>query len=246
MSESHPNTSSSITKETEQMSGDEKYLFDLTGFLVVKDVLTAEQLELANAAINLIELQQSPEYFGESEALKGENASTRLGNTKGLMELEKPYCVPFWEMLAHPGTTPHLNTILGEGWRLDHGPGLIAMEKGCSGGLLHGNFDNAPYFTFVDKCKEVGIEAPIVPGLKILTSKRQLQTLPRAFHVNIPEALSAEIEAAKPEHVIDIGVEWAIKQSEELMSAGVPCVHFYIMQNSRVVTRVVEALRKMA
>ena len=49
-------------------------------------------------------------------------------------------------MLAHPKTIPHLNTILGEGWRLDHGPGLIAMDKGCSGGMLHGNFDNAPYF----------------------------------------------------------------------------------------------------
>ena len=72
-------------------------------------------------------------------------------------------------MLAHPKTMPHLNTILGEGWRLDHGPGLIAMDKGCEGGMLvrpfrffrspaptadasrrrfaqHGNFDNAPYF----------------------------------------------------------------------------------------------------
>jgi hypothetical protein len=62
------------------------------------------------------------------------------------MELDKPFCVPFRDMLAHPGTIPHLNTILGEGWRLDHGPGLIAMDKGCSGGMLHGNFDNAPYF----------------------------------------------------------------------------------------------------
>ena len=49
-------------------------------------------------------------------------------------------------MLAHPSVTPHLNTILGEGWRLDHGPGLIAMDQGCEGGTLHGNFDNAPYF----------------------------------------------------------------------------------------------------
>ena len=146
MTELHPNTSHSITEQTEQMSSDEKYLFDLTGFLVVKDVLTAEQLKLANAAIDSMELQQSPEYFGDSEALKGANRSTRLGNTTGLMELDKPYCVPFRDMLAHPGTIPHLNTILGEGWRLDHGPGLSAMDKGCSGGMLHGNFDTAPYF----------------------------------------------------------------------------------------------------
>ena len=141
-----PNTSHSITPDTVEMSDDEKYLFDLLGFVIVRDVLSAAHLELANAAIDAMELRQNPEYFGDSVALKGENKSTRLGNTEGLLELEKPYCEPFREMLAHPQTTPHLNTILGEGWRLDHGPGLIAMDKGCSGGMLHGNFDNAPYF----------------------------------------------------------------------------------------------------
>ncbi len=146
MSEAHANTSRSITKETVEMTADEKYLFDLLGFVVVKDVLSGEHLELANQAIDSMELTQSPEYFGESTALKGENSSTRLGETGSLLALPKPLCDPFREMLAHPKTTPHLNTILGEGWRLDHGPGLIAMDKGCSGGMLHGNFDNAPYF----------------------------------------------------------------------------------------------------
>ena len=112
----------------------------------MRDVLSAGHLKLANEAIDSMELNPSPEYFGDSAALKGENSSTRLGNSEGLMELPHPYCEPFREMLAHPKTIPHLNTILGEGWRLDHGPGLIAMDKGCSGGMLHGNFDNAPYF----------------------------------------------------------------------------------------------------
>ena len=148
MNMSHANTSRSITEETVQMSADEKYLFDLVGFLVVRDVLSKEQLDVANAAIDTLELKQSPEYFRDSTALKGANTSTRMdGDGKtNLMEMEKPFCIPFRAMLAHPKTIPHLNTILGEGWRLDHGPGLIAMDKGCSGGLLHGNFDNAPYF----------------------------------------------------------------------------------------------------
>jgi hypothetical protein len=128
------------------MSADEKYLFDLVGFLVVREALSKEQLEVANAAIDSMKLEHSPEYFGDSTALKGKNASTRMGNSQNLLEMDKPFCTPFREMLAHPNTIPHLNTILGEGWRLDHGPGLIAMDKGCSGGLLHGNFDNAPYF----------------------------------------------------------------------------------------------------
>ena len=142
----HANTSRSITAETVEMSADEKYLFDLLGFLIVRDVLSEEHLKLANDAIDSMELTPSPEYFGDSVALQGENTSTRLGNSEGLLELPRPFCEPFREMLAHPQTIPHLNTILGEGWRLDHGPGLIAMDKGCSGGMLHGNFDNAPYF----------------------------------------------------------------------------------------------------
>ena len=146
MNESHANTSRSITEETVEMSTDEKYLFDLLGFVIVREVLSKEELALANAAIDSLALTQSPEYFGDSMALKGENSSTRLGANENLMELPKPFCDPFREMLAHPNTIPHLNTILGEGWRLDHGPGLIAMDKGCSGGTLHGNFDNAPYF----------------------------------------------------------------------------------------------------
>ncbi len=146
MNESRPNTSCSITEETVEMSTDEKYLFDLLGFLIVREVLSPEQLEVANAAIDSLEFTASPEYFRDSTALKGENRSTRLGANANLIELPKPFCDPFREMLAHPKTVPHLNTILGEGWRLDHGPGLIAMDKGCSGGKLHGNFDNAPYF----------------------------------------------------------------------------------------------------
>jgi len=146
MNESHDNTSRSITEETVEMSTDEKYLFDLIGFVVVRDVLSKEQLAVANTAIDSLALTQSPENFGHSTALKGENSSTRLGENESLMELPKSFCKPFREMLAHPKTIPHLNTILGDGWRLDHGPGLIAMNKGCSGGMLHGDLDNAPYF----------------------------------------------------------------------------------------------------
>ena len=107
-------------------------------------------------------------------------------------------------------------------------------------------FDNRHYFQFVERCRDVGITVPIVPGLKILTSKRQLQSLPRHFYTEIPEALAAEVEAAKPEHVVDVGVEWAVAQSEELLSRDVPCLHFYIMQTADVVKRVVESLMKAA
>ena len=104
-------------------------------------------------------------------------------------------------------------------------------------------FDSRYYVDFVERCRDVGIDVPIVPGLKILTSKRHLHTLPRAFKVEIPEALAAEVEEADDAHVADVGVEWARQQSEELMDAGAPGIHFYIMSNPRHVLRVVEPLR---
>lgn len=107
-------------------------------------------------------------------------------------------------------------------------------------------FDNRHFLDYVERCRAVGITVPIVPGLKILTSKAQLATLPRAFQTEIPEALAAEVEAAKPEHVADVGIEWARGQAEALMDAGVPGIHFYIMSTAKHVVKVVEPLRRMA
>jgi methylenetetrahydrofolate reductase (NADPH) len=104
-------------------------------------------------------------------------------------------------------------------------------------------FHNHRYFDFVQRCREQKIDVPIIPGLKILTTKKQLVGLPRAFHVEIPDPLAAEVEAAEPGRVADIGVEWAASQAEELLERGAPGVHFYVLQSSRVVTRVVARLR---
>lgn len=108
-------------------------------------------------------------------------------------------------------------------------------------------FDNQYYFDFVERCRDVGITVPIIPGIKIITRKRHLRSLPKHFHTEIPEALAAEIEAADDdEHVRQIGIEWALEQSAELMSAGVPCLHFYIMSSADTVKHVVEPLREVA
>jgi methylenetetrahydrofolate reductase (NADPH) len=108
-------------------------------------------------------------------------------------------------------------------------------------------FNNQYYFDFVERCRDVGITVPIIPGIKIITRKRHLRSLPKHFHTEIPEALAAEIEAADDdEHVRQIGIEWALEQSAELMSADVPCLHFYIMSSADTVKHVVEPLREMA
>lgn len=108
-------------------------------------------------------------------------------------------------------------------------------------------FDNEAYFDFVERCRDVGITVPIIPGIKILYKKRHLRFLPNFFHIDIPEALAAEVEAASDDdEVTEIGVEWAIQQCDELMSAGVPAIHFYIMSSADLVKRVVAPLREMA
>lgn len=108
-------------------------------------------------------------------------------------------------------------------------------------------FDNKPFLEFVSKCRDVGITVPIVPGLKILTKKRQLQSLPARFNLQIPESLAAECEAAKnDEQVAQIGIEWARKQCEGLMDAGFNHLHFYIIQTPEHVRELVGSLRKMA
>ena len=103
-------------------------------------------------------------------------------------------------------------------------------------------FDNQHYFRFVDRCRAAGIEVPIIPGLKILGSRRQLTSLPRNFYCEIPSELADEVEAAPKERALDIGIEWAARQTDELMSRGVPAVHFYVMANSRRVSRVLNKL----
>jgi methylenetetrahydrofolate reductase (NADPH) len=98
-------------------------------------------------------------------------------------------------------------------------------------------YDNKAYFDFVDKCREAGIKVPIVPGLKVLTTKSHLSAIPKNFYINIPEELSAEVLAAKSDHVMEIGAKWTAKQAEELINKGAPSLHFYILQSAKPISK---------
>jgi len=104
-------------------------------------------------------------------------------------------------------------------------------------------FHNKAYFDFVDRCRKHGIEVPIVPGLKILTTSRHLKTLPKYFYLNIPDELTAAIDA-DPDNAKNVGVEWAQQQSLELMESGVPGIHYYIMGDPQPALDVIEYLQK--
>jgi len=103
-------------------------------------------------------------------------------------------------------------------------------------------YDNNNFFEYEKKCRDAGIEVPIIPGLKILTDKNNLKSLPKNFFVNIPIELSEEVQKAKPEHILEIGINWAAKQVEELLNNNVPAVHFYIMQNSKPILSLMKKL----
>ncbi|GJQ64729.1 MAG: methylenetetrahydrofolate reductase [Melioribacteraceae bacterium] len=103
-------------------------------------------------------------------------------------------------------------------------------------------FNNQKYFDYLTACNDAGIKVPIIPGLKILTSKSQVYNLPKYFHLDLPDDLVDEILKAKKEHVLEIGCEWAFKQAEELLNNNVPAIHFYIMQNSNPIKKLMQKL----
>lgn len=103
-------------------------------------------------------------------------------------------------------------------------------------------FDNQKFFSFVDACRKIGINVPIIPGLKPITTLKHISFLPKTFHIDMPEELADELEKCKSnDEVAEIGVEWGIKQVKELIKAGVPCVHFYTMGKSEAVKRIAKA-----
>ncbi len=103
-------------------------------------------------------------------------------------------------------------------------------------------YDNARFYQFVKDCREAGIKVPILPGLKILRSLNQLKSIPKTFHVDLPNELVDEVMAS-PEHCAEIGQRWAIKQTHDLINNGHTNLHFYVMQDAHLVTKIIETVR---
>ena len=94
-------------------------------------------------------------------------------------------------------------------------------------------FDNQKFFEFVKQAREIGIDVPIIPGIKPIATKTHLQMLPQVFKIDLPEALINEVLKCKTNNdVREVGIEWAINQSKELLDFGIPVLHFYSMGKS--------------
>lgn len=117
------------------------------------------------------------------------------------------------------------------------------MEGGADYIVTQMFFDNDKFFAFVKNCREAGITAPIIPGLKPLATQKQLNMIPHRFHVDLPEALIKEVLKAKTrEAVREVGIEWCIAQSQELIKNGVPFLHYYSMGKSDNIHKVARAV----
>jgi methylenetetrahydrofolate reductase (NADPH) len=104
-------------------------------------------------------------------------------------------------------------------------------------------FDNKKYFNYVDMCRKEGINVPIVPGIKPLTKRYQITSIPRHFFVDIPDELVKEFQKATTDEAFkQVGVEWCIQQSKELKAKGVPCLHYYTMGDAATIRKIVETV----
>jgi len=104
-------------------------------------------------------------------------------------------------------------------------------------------FDNAKYFSFVDRLRAEGVKVPIIPGIKPIVLMSQLTVLPRVFRTDIPEALAAELRKCKTDsEVCEVGVEWCTAQCHDLIAHGVPSIHFYTLMATDSVRRVAKAV----
>ncbi len=119
---------------------------------------------------------------------------------------------------------------------------LEKVKAGASYIVTQMFFDNNNFFKYVEACRAAGITVPIVPGLKPITRKYQLNSIPRKFFINMPEALVKEMMNADEKHIKTIGEEWCIQQSRELKANGVPCIHYYTMGDAKTTYKIASAL----
>ena len=104
-------------------------------------------------------------------------------------------------------------------------------------------FDNKKYFEYVDACRSMGINVPIIPGLKPITNKKQLTILPNIFYIDIPADLRNAMEAATTDEACEqVGTEWLIQQSKELKAACVPILHYYTLGKPKVINNVCKSI----
>ena len=161
---------------------------------------------------------------------EGQYLDDEIGNTT-----PSDFCIGVAAYPEKHYSAPNLATDLKHlKYKVDQGADYIVTQM---------FFDNSKFFEFVKKCRDIGITVPIIPGIKPLTTLKQVTLLPKIFHIDVPESLADEVAKCKDNAgAKEVGVEWAINQSKELLEFGVPNLHFYSMGKSDTVYRVAKEI----
>ena len=160
------------------------------------------------------------------EGIRSYQGSTSYRRSRGLDTDERFFCIGVGAYPEKHFEAPNIETdIVNLKKKIDAGADYIITQM---------FFDNSKYYTFVEKCRTAGINVPIIPGLKPLSTVRQITTLPEAFSLDIPLELTKAMQSAtdNKEAAYRTGMEWCIMQCKDLIAHGVPAVHFYTMGKS--------------
>lgn len=169
------------------------------------------------------------------EGIRSYQGSSSYRRSRGLEADDRFFCIGVGGYPEKHFEAPNIETDISNlKKKVDAGADYIITQM---------FFDNRVYYDFVEKCREAGITVPIIPGLKPLSTFRQISTIPEAFSLDIPVDLTEEMTKAKDnkEALYRIGTEWCINQCRDLISHGVPAVHFYTMGKSQNITQILKA-----
>ena len=169
------------------------------------------------------------------EGIRSYQGSSSYRRSRGLEADDRFFCIGVGGYPEKHFEAPNIETDISNlKKKVDAGADYIITQM---------FFDNRVYYDFVKKCREAGITVPIIPGLKPLSTFRQISTIPEAFSLDIPVDLTEEMTKAKDnkEALYGIGTEWCINQCRDLISHGVPAVHFYTMGKSQNITQILKA-----
>lgn len=118
----------------------------------------------------------------------------------------------------------------------------MKVDAGASYIVTQMFFDNSRFFTFRDECRKIGINVPVIPGIKPISALNDIKLLPQTFHIDLPTDLFNAVKGCNNDNEArDAGVEWAVAQSKELIKAGVPGIHYYTLGRSDNIARIVKA-----
>jgi methylenetetrahydrofolate reductase (NADPH) len=216
---------------------------------------TKEDTENVLIDLNFLNINNVLALRGDAMKFEGKFIPTEGGHN---------YAIELVDQINHMNQGQYLDTNIENGEKTDFCIGIAGypekhfespnldldlhytkqkIEAGADYIVTQMFFDNQKYFDYVKKCRDAGITVPIVPGLKPITKKYQLSSLPRIFHLDLPSDLASELSKAKnAEGRRQVGIEWSIQQSKELKAAGVPCLHYYTMGDTETIRTIAESV----